>query len=882
MNLLARLDTVLWDVRYALRQIARAKAFTAVAVSLLAIGIGANVALFTVIHAIQFRPAPGLNDVDDAVRIIPLYMSSSGRRMLGGEGTGSYPEFLAYRAQRETFTHVTTWVDEGARITIGATAPTGTTGATSRVIFASSDYFPALGLRMARGSGFPRGNDSTADGSPIAVASHHFWRRDLEGAADVIGRQVNVNGVVFTIIGVAPQRFNGVDLTDEFTDLFLPITLYPVVFPSEPRKLTDENEQSFGFVGRLKPGVEPEQATAVVATIAARLGSARRPMEQMTVFMSGPRADGVPLRRSSGGGAYTAETAPVRAMPPLETDEMAVIFGVFGSIGFYILLITCTNVSNMLVGRAMGRRHEMGVRLSLGASRERIIRQLLTESTVLALLATILSMVLLYWILRIVGYYAGVFLPDLSPTWQTILFAVAVAVGTGVLFGLAPALHASKAPVSQVLKSGGGGGLDRRRSRLQAGFVVAQLAITIPALCVAALAVSFVIDTASRDTGYDESDRVLSLTLQLHSRRYGARQADALALEVKRRIAATPGVRYVALSSTLPAGGSDQQAWRIGPDGVRVRGGGFVRPENPTSLAGVQFNPAFVRADPAFFAISGIPIRRGRAIDSTDVRGGLRVVVVSEDYAQRVWPNENPLGKMLVRGRTADTAYTVVGVAGAVRALQRDVPTVYGARDQRADTALDSRGSIREGDDLVPAYQTTLLVRTTNPAAPLIPAIRAAILDVDRGFVIPIARTLADRRASQLNEMILLVYAALAAAAVLLSLSSVGIYAIVSFGVAQRTREIGVRIALGSRGYQVVTLFVREGLVLTVIGLFIGLPVTMIAIRFVPDLGELRELSNPLAFVGTGAVLMVVAAFAAWLPARRAASVDPVKALRAE
>ena len=881
LRLPALLDTLLWDVRYALRQIGRSRGFTAVAVSLLALGIGANVALFTVIHAIQFRPAPGLGNLDDAVRIVPIHISSRGRVPLAGGGYGSYPEFLAYRAQSETFSHVATWADENARVTVGATTPTGTAGNQSRIVMASSDYFAAVGLRVARGSGFPRGSDSTSDGAPVAIASHHFWRSDLDGAANVVGQRVNVNGVALTIIGVAPERFNGVDFQDDPTDLFLPITLYPILFPSEQRKLTDENETSFSYVARLRAGVRPEQATAVVATIGARLGASRRPTgEAMTIY----RPDGVTETRSArlrgGGESYSAETGPVRATRGISTGELATIFTVFGAIGLFILLITCTNVSNMLVGRAMGRRHEMGVRLSLGAGRGRIIRQLLTESTVLAVLATILGMVLLYWILRTIAYFTGTFLPDLSPSWETILFAASFAIGTGVVFGLAPALHASKAPVSEVLKSGGSGGIDRRRSRLQAGFVVAQLALTIPALSIAAVAVGFVISAAARDTGYDESEQVLQVTMQLHARRYGGRQADALATQVKQRIAAMPGVRHVALTNALPTGGFDALAWRIGRDGVRVRGGGFIRPDDPMSLAGVQYRPSFIKADPAFFAITGILVRRGRGIEASDVRGGLRVAVVSEDFAQRIWPNEDPLGKPLVRGLTADTMYTVVGVAGVVRGFERDFPTVYGAREQRADTALDSYGGIQEGDELVRAYQTTMLVRTTNNAAPLVPAIRAAIREIDPGFVVPTARTLADRRASQLDEMLLLVYAALAAAAVLLTLSSVGIYAIIAFGVAQRTREIGVRIAIGARSWQVVMLFVREGLVLTAIGLFVGLPISIVGIRFLPEIGDLQ--SNPYAFAGTSVVLMIVAAFAAWLPARRAARVDPVKALRAE
>jgi predicted permease len=878
MNPLAKFDTVLWDVRYALRQIARARAFTAVAVSLLALGIGANVALFTVIHAVQFRPAPGLDDVDDAVRIIPIHVSSRGRRPLAG-GYGSYPEFLGYREQREVFSEVATWVDERAPVRVGTSSGSGNSGNSARVIFASSDYFTVLRLRMVRGGGFPRGGDAGADASPVAVASHHFWRRDLDGAADVVGRRIMLNGVAFTIVGVTAEQFNGVDFNDDPVDLFIPITLYPVVFPQAPHKLTDEDETSFSYVARLRPGVSRDRANAVAATVAARLGGLRRPSAEARIApsvaqrLSGPRGAG-------GGEAYSAETSPVRATRPVGEAETNTMFAVMGTIGLFILLITCTNVSNMLVGRAMGRRHEMGVRLSLGAGRGRIVRQLLTESIVLALLATIFAMVLLHWILQTIAYFTGAFLPDLSPSWETIVFAASVAIGTGMLFGLAPALHASKAPVSEVLKSGTGGGLDRKRSRLQGSFVVAQLALSIPALSIAAIAVGFVVASATRSKGYDESDRVLTVTLQLPVARYGGPQADALATQVRQRVAAMPGVTHVALGSALPGGGGWQAGWMIGPDGSRVRGGGFVRPDDPSVLAGNQFRPAFLRVDPDFFEITKIPIRRGRGIQKTDVRGASYVIVVSEDYARHVWPNENPIGRTLVRGRTVDTMYTVVGIAGTVRNFDRDVPTVYGARAQRSDTALDSRSMVPEGDDYVQAYQTVMLVRTTNAATGLVPAIRAAILEVDRGFVIPTARTLAARRATQIDNMMEVVYAALGAAAVLLTLSSVGIYAIIAFGVAQRTREIGVRIALGARSFQVVLLFVREGLVLTAVGLFIGLPISIAAIRFIPNLGTLD--SNPYAFAGTAVVLMIVAAFAAWLPARRAARVDPVKALRAE
>jgi cell division protein FtsX len=263
------------------------------------------------------------------------------------------------------------------------------------------------------------------------------------------------------------------------------------------------------------------------------------------------------------------------------------------------------------------------------------------------------------------------------------------------------------------------------------------------------------------------------------------------------------------------------------------------------------------------------------------VKGGPRALVVSEDLARHVWPNENPVGKVLMRGIRSDTAYVVVGMAAAVRRPEGPAPTFYGAREQRADSALDGRGFVRDGEDYVNTFNTTLLIRMDRPAGPMAPAVRAAVAEIDKGITITSIRTLAERRANQLDEMLLLAYAAFGAAAVLLTLSSVGIYAIVAHGVAQRTREIGVRIALGARSHQVIALFVKQGVLLSVIGLAIGLPISIFGIRFLPsEIGDLK--SNPLAFGGTALVLIGVAAFAAWLPARKAARVDPVITLRSE
>jgi predicted permease len=854
------MDTLRQDIRYAFRQIARTPAFTAIAVLLLALGIGANAAIFTVLYSIEGRPAPGIPDTDGLVRIIPTFQRNGETRPLYG-GTARQDEFLVYRAQRETFSDVAAYArTQNVEVDVGHGPTAG------KAILTSSGYFSTLRVPMTLGSGFAASNDSLRDASPVAVISRRFWSRHLDAAPDVVGRRITVNDLPVTIIGVAGDRFVGMEY-ELAGDLWLPLPMYSMLFPGASlplapgafmRMQSHPDSLRVNIVARLRRGVPEARADAIVGTLGSRLAAGNPRVDGVTVYSA---RIGVP----SSGGANSDMSGPI-------------IFATFAAFGLFILLVTCTNVSNLLIGRAMGRQHEIGVRLSVGASRGRVIRQLLTESTVLAMLGAGFGTLLFYWLVEAVGPLAGDSLPDVAPNWVTLAVTAAVALGTGVVFGLLPALHATRTDVSHSLRKGLAP--TSRRTRLQSGFVIAQLVLTVPVLAIAAAMVGFIVSGVFRSPGYESSANVGYVTINVDATNSPPEYANRLARQAAAIIAGTPGVEGVSIASAPPNGYPDRNDW-IARDGTRLPPKGFRRPDD---RGGVLENGVFERyvmyVGPDYFPTMGIPLRRGRAIDATHVAGSEYVAVVSEDFAQRVWPGLDPIGRTLVRGATLDTTFTVIGIAGATRSFDGAAPTVYLAHSQRADSVVDSRSatSSARGE---PGYSMTvyLVMRSSGPVDALAPAVRGVVNQLD-----PTARALvrstADRRALDIQMARQVASVALACGAFLLLLSSIGLYTVIAFGVARRTREIGIRMALGARTRQVIGVFVRQGMTLGMVGLCAGLPIGIAAALNVPDIGDTP--TTLISIVVMTLILLAVAGAASWIPARRAAAVDPTIALRSE
>jgi predicted permease len=811
------------DLRFALRQMARAPLLSGVVIAVLGLGIAINAGLVTVLHVYVWRPAPGI-DPDPRLARLTATASPEGYSQRV-EVTLSFPEIRDLREQRQVFSDVAAW---GA-----AWLPTdfGNGAETVAAYYATGNYFHVLRVAMAAGTGFPEGTDRSS--APIAVIAHALWMKHYDGSPTAIGQTVRIRNTPFTIVGVAPPRFIGVDVESlGRPTVWIPLGARAIVEPGAGDDLARRDAAFLRGFARLAPGIRAGEVGRMTALLASRLAQ-QEPTAHADLAFRAERLSGMARGQSSTGELITA---------------MAIVAAL-------IVLITCTNVSALLLGRAVARRREVAVRLALGATRLRIVRQMLTESLGYALGGALFGLGLYAAGIEI-GYATvpGI-IPGLRPTPATFLGAAALALVTTIACGLAPALHASRAGIGEVIKNSGPQGI--RRSRLQAAFVVLQLASSQPVLVVTGLVLVDVSRgmngpadraPASLVTMYADLLRPRSARPATPEARDSVAAADWRTLDlIRQRVALIPGVELAAVSAG--AGGG---RFETGDGGVAA-----------------EIRRTYVTAE--YFAAHGIPLVRGRAIGTEDEHRGSVAAVVNEAAAARLWPGADPIGERLVR-RTAGPAgeesmtLEVIGVAGqAPDDGNRRLPVVF---VPLARGAWDGR--------------PVIAVRTSGDARPLVPRIRATIREVEPNAAVDDVRTLAERDADRRRQATQGNAAAFAVGAAALLLASLGLYAVIAFGVAQRTREIGVRLAIGASPDGVVRHFLRHGLKVAGLGLAIGIPVTVAGIRLVR--------ANMVGFTPrvVAAVLVVVpvlisvAALASWLPARRAGRVDPLVALRSE
>ncbi len=825
------------DVQFALRQISRTPLFSGVVIGVIALGIGTNAGLFTTLDTYAWRAAPGIEDTPRLARLTATAVRGASGQI--GAVSLSYLDIQDFRGQRDVFTDVAAWQATSLAADFGDGAASVMTS------YTTANYFRVLGVVMAAGAGFPDGADQSPD--PIVVIGHSLWQTRFGGKDDAIGKTIRVMHQPFTIVGVAPPRFAGVNVSSMGRDaIWIPLGARALL-EADANFLGRRDAMSLLGVARLAPGVSADAVTSMTAPLAASVAG----------------EDSATHR----GLALRAERLTGMARGRGDTTETIAAFVLIGAL---IVVITCTNVSALLLGRAVARRREIGVRLSLGATRLRIVRQMLTESLVLASAGALLGLLLYVIVVKLAYATIPEVIYGLQPEPTTFMFAAMFALITTIAFGLAPALHASRAGIAEVMK--GGGDLSAHRSRLQALFVVIQLACSQPVLIVTSLvladlragATSAALAPASVVTMSSEVFRSpIEGQSSLAARDSAGAAAGPVLRRVRRRLDDVPGV----LSAAINAGGG-----RATFEATTAASDHIV-----TELA--QLN---VSAD--WFSTLGIPIVRGRAIGADEDVGGSVAIVVGEDVARRLWPGEDPIGKRLLRrprvvdptdGRRiqgashvdAAVSFEVIGVAGA--APYEDelaVPRVF--------MPLSSAGMV---------WVSTIAVRSTGPdARALVPEIRSAIREVDPLATVGDVATLADQYTLRKRETALSHGAAFAIGAAALLLASLGLYALIAFAVAQRTREIGVRLAMGATPGDVVRHFFRHGLLVTAIAVAIGLPVTIAGIRIVEANLIGFTVQNVTAVMLVVPMLILIAALASWLPARRAARVDPLVALRSE
>jgi predicted permease len=809
------LETTRQDVAYALRTLRRAPSFTAVAVASLALGIGANAAIFSLADAILFRPLPGVREPERLASV--------------ASGPQAYPAYRAYRDQS------TAWAGLAAYRERAASLGVRTTARLARVAIVSGNYFSVLGTPALRGRTILPDDDSPGAGQRVAVISYGLWQRDFAGDPRVLGRKLDLNGAAFTVVGVAPPGFRGPRVVGD-PSVWIPINSWPSVATGEFLRL-DIESRNWGWltvIGRLRPGVGLRAADRELDAIAERFRQVYRPSSRAPADLELRPAVQTVI------GAH-AHGSTVRFMALL------------AAVAAIALLVACANVANLQLARAAGRAREIGVRLALGAGRGRLIRQLTTENVVLAALGGAAAIGVSRLMLRavsVVSLPGGVSPAEVAGELSTrvIAFSLAVACGVGIGFGLVPALRTSKPDVVQALKeargNSPGSGL-----RLRGALVASQMALCLVLLAGAGLFLRSLQQALRVDLGF-RSSGVAVATFHLGLQRYDSARAQGFYDRLAERLRAVPGVQAVAWATSLPFGGDN--AIGVRPAGARFADG------NPPVIA-----VTYVSAE--FFRALGIPIVRGRALDERDRADAAGAAVISETMATRLWPGEDPIG------RRFNGNIVVVGVARDIRFMDLagpPEPYLYGSLPQIISTL-----------GLEPV---SLAVRASGNLDRVHAAIRREVRALDERVPIIEPRSLDGLVAAVLlpqrvGATLLSLFGILT-----LVLAGVGVYGVLASVVGRRTREIGIRVALGARPGQVVAMVLRQSLAVVASGVVLGLILALAAAKGIANLLFGVGPTDPITFAATAAALAAVGMAASYVPARRATRVNPTEALRHE
>jgi putative ABC transport system permease protein len=808
------METFLQDVRYGMRVLLKTPGFTAVAIIALALGIGANSAIFSVVNAVLLRPLP-FTDPDKLAWV-------SEQMPRGGFNAVSAPDLLEWQDWSHSFEDLAGYSGDFWNVTGGAGEPERVPGAQ-----VGANMFSMLGVQPFLGRAFT-GEEDLPGGEPVAILMRGLWQRRFASDPDVVGKTLTLNDKSYTIVGVMPASFR----LPEPVDVLVPLAL------DANEQRTSDRILLMSVIARLKPGINFEQASAELQGIVNMLDEQRQAARPV-----GMRVGVVSLHEHIVGNVRPA------------------LLVLFGAVGF-VLLIACANVANLLLARAAARQKEMAIRAALGAGRVRLIRQLLTESVMLALAGGCLGLLLALWGVDLL--IAG--LPeDLADIAQGVGrvgvdggvfgFTLAASIITGILFGLAPALVASKPSLNETLKEGGKKSKSTFGLRSVGGtLVVAELALALVLLVGAGLMMKSFLKLQAVNPGF-RPERVLTMRLDLSMPRYAERGRQAAFFkQVLERVERLPGVQSASVTSGLPLTGFSMMMMSMSVEGQPAP----VPGQDPPIIGNSVSND--------YFDTMGIPLLKGRFFNDQDTETSQKVVIVNESFARKYWPDDDPIGKRVMTNSRSG-GRTIVGVVGDVRGMGL-------GEDIRPEVCLPYLQSATS--------HMSIAVRTEADPMSLAAAVRSQIQDVDRDQPVAKVMTMNQHLAQSVSEprfnMLLLgVFAALA-----LALAAVGIYGVMSYTVAQRTHEIGIRMALGARQNDVVGLIVRQAMALTLLGVVIGLGAAFALTRVMESLLYSVSATDPATFALISLVLIGVALAACAVPARRAARVDPMVALRYE
>ena len=816
------METLLQDIRYGIRMLAKNPGFTAVAVLSLALGIGGNATVYSWLEAVLLHPLSLVQNSEQLVDVETVMPD-------GSYHTSSYPDYRDYRDHNHVFSGMIGFELIGTNLKLEKEQqPQRDWG-----LIVTENYFDLLGVRPILGRGFLPEEDTKPGGAPVAVISYRLWQTHFGANPEVVGQTLEINQHPYTIVGVTPAVFQG-SQTGLRSEIWIPIMMEEQLLP-QGDLIHDHHYFWLGVLGRLKPGVRPEQA-----------------QEEMTLRLK-REAKNYPEEHK---GHDSVSVYPLWRNPFGANQFLSMLLPMLMTIAGLVLLLACANVANLMLVRSVARRREIAIRLSLGANRWRLVRQLLVESLILALAGGLVAFALTFWT-------AGTFMKFVPKTDfpislgmrvdHTVLLAtIVISVLTGVIFGILPALRASgEAPIAVLKEDTGSASGGMRKARLASSLVVAQIALSLLLLICAGLFIRSFMSAQQINPGFN-AHNVLIATYDLFTGGYSEASGVEFDRQLVAKLEAQPGIQSVALSSRVPLG----------------FGGGStaVNPEGYVSQANESMETQVAIVTPNYFQTLQIPLVKGRDFTPRDTKGSQRVVIVSETFVNRYWPNQEALGKQLNSDLTHEW-FTVVGVArdSKVNGLnEKPTPFLYLPQYQ--------------------VYRATMMVlaRTNGDALAAGKTVEKTIHELNADLVVFDITTLELReQIASFGQRVAGTFVG-AFGLLALVLAAVGIYGVTSYTTRQRTHEIGIRMTLGASKRDVLRLVLGHGLRLTLIGVVLGLAASFALTRFLTSLLLGVTSTDALTFSSVALLLCAVALFACFIPARRAMRVDPMVALRYE
>jgi predicted permease len=834
---------MLQDLRYGLRILLRKPGFTFVAVLSLALGIGANTAIFSLLDAVMLKTLP----VKEPSQLV---LFGNGKNM---GATDSFPDeswdLFSYPFYRKVQQRTDLFSSVGSLLSIpwdvhGFVNANGDIES-MQVQLVSGSYFPVLGVNAGLGRVLSETDDQTAGAHPVAVVSYAWWQKRLNGDPSAIGKTITIDDTAYTIVGVAPKEFFGTSVGTA-PDLWIPLAMEKKIPPAHWGERDNDEFQSLYIIGRLQNGVSAAQATAGVnvmfqQVLQARAGST--PSAQTLKDMAGARIELTSLSRG------------LSALREQFSVSLKVLMGVVA----LVLLIASANVANLLLAHGAARTREFALRMAVGAGRLRLVRQLFTESALLVSFGTLAGLAFAWWGTRVLLVLASdgpeALQLQVTPSWRLLAFTVGVAGLCAFGFGIAPALRAARIEPNTSLKGGKSPTLSPLKNPLGKAFVVAQVALSLLLLVGAGLFVRTLINLQSIPSGFNE-ENVMVFNVDTSATGYKAEndpRLPALLSEVEDKVRTIPNVKAASFAFFVFHEGQWSSA-------------GYTREDGIAEGQSRQLRNNIVGKD--FFTAMGLPVLQGRAFGPQDTKDSQKVALVNEAMVRKFFPTGNPVGKRFgIDGPTSTESFEVIGVVKDAKfgSLQEKfTPMAFYPHVQRPDAISD------------------FVVRFSGPASAIVPQIRQTIKDINRNLPVEDVKTLSDMISRSLTQQTLVARLASFFGLLALLLACIGLYGVLSYGVARRTNEIGIRMALGARNRSVLWLVLREALLLVVIGLVIGVFASLALTKTAASLLYELKPNDPLTIALATLLLATVAAVAGYLPARRAARVDPMTALREE